>query len=169
MKNGKREKRDVKKAAANDKEPAAAPGEAVSAAAVVPGVMKELKDAAAKARKRKGVFETTEKRVVQAKYHFTDSEKKEMAEKMAQRQQELIEKEDEKKTVMATFTDALKRIKLDISKLSRGYRDGWEHRDYNCVVMYDYKKREVQYKEMATGNIVSSHPFAPGDDQRRWI
>jgi hypothetical protein len=113
------------------------------------------------------VVETTERSIIQAKYQFSDQEKTEIAAKLAQRQIELVEKQDEKKTVLASFTDALKRISLDISKLSRGYRDGWEYREYECVISYDYTAREKIYKEAMTGEVKERKPFGPGDDQRR--
>lgn len=162
MKQQKKSPVDGKSKAAGEK------GEAPMAPAVGK-VMDELKDKARKARKSKGVFRTNEKRVVQAKYLFTPEEKVEMAGKMSQRQLELVEKEDEKKTVMAGFADQLKRIKLDISKLSRGYRDGYEHRDFNVTPIYDYKAREIRYEDIGTGKVVLTEPFAPGDDQRRFL
>lgn len=117
--------------------------------------------------KKQGV-ETTERQTIQAKYHFKGTEKAEIANKLAQRQIDLVEREDEKKTVMASFTDKIKSIKLDISKLSRGYRDGWEYRDFECAVVYDHKKREKHFKDVQTGNVVDTVPFAPGDEQRRF-
>lgn len=116
---------------------------------------------------RTDTVETTERVTIQAKHIYTESEKREIAGKMAQRQIELVEKNDEKKTVMASFADALKRINLDISKLSRGYRDGWDFRDYECVVVYDYANREKLYKDAYTGEIRDRRPFAPGDEQRK--
>lgn len=113
--------------------------------------------------------ETTERQTVQARYNFTTSEKSEIAGKLAQRQIDLVEREDEKKTVMASFNDRIKSIKLDISKLSRGYRDGWEYRDYECTVVYNYTKKEKAYKDVRTGEVVDTAPFAPGDEQKRFL
>lgn len=116
----------------------------------------------------KQTLETTERRHVQAKYEFTVSEKADVAAKLAQRQIELVEKDDEKKTVMAGFTDHLKRIKLDIGKLSRSYRDGWEYREYEVTIVMDYKKREKCFRDVISGKIVDRQPFAPGDEQLRF-
>ena len=156
-------------AAAGDREGAEAAA-ATPAGEVVKNVMKELKDKATKARKKKGVYrDESGKKVVQAKYSFNDGEKAEMAAKMAQRQQALIEKDEERKTVMKGFADQLQRLRLDISKLSRGYRDGWEHRDFNTIPVYDYKAREIRFEEVETGKVVLTQPFAPSDEQRRFI
>lgn len=115
------------------------------------------------------IMETTERQTVQAKYNFTSQEKKEIADKMAQRQIDLVERNDERKTVMASFNDKIKSINLDISKLSRGYRDGWEYRDYECTVIYDYNKKEKSYKDVKTGEVVDKMPFVPGDEQKRFL
>lgn len=148
---------DIQMAAANDKDGT----QAVDATGKVEKLFKK--------KRLPGVVQTEERRTIQAKYAFTPKEMSDMASKMAQRQLELTEKEDEKKTVMASFTDAVKSIKLNISKLSRGYRDGWEFRDYECVVVYDYKRREKKFRDVHTKKIVDSKPFAPGDEQRKFI
>lgn len=113
------------------------------------------------------IVETTERKTIQAKHTFTAEEKRELADKMAQRQTELVEKNQEKKTVMSGFKDTIARINLDISKLSRGYRDGWEYRDFEVIVCYDYFRKEKIYKDVSTGLEVDRQPFAPGDEQRK--
>lgn len=122
-----------------------------------------------KRKKLPNVVETEERRTIQTKYIFTAQEKSDLASKMAQRQLELVEKTDERKTVMAGFNDTIKRINLDISKLSRAYRDGWEFREVECTVVYDYKKREKKFKDIYTKKIVDTQPFNPDDDQRKFI
>lgn len=118
--------------------------------------------------KKTKIQETEERQTINAKYDFTPQERKIMADKLAQRQIELIEAGDEKKTAVATFADRIKRIQLDISKLSRGYRDGWEFRDHEVTVVFDYGKKEKRYRDVNTKKIVHSVPFGPGDEQRRF-
>lgn len=107
-----------------------------------------------------------ETRLVQAKYKFTEPEKREIAEKLAQRQMDLNIADDERKSIMASANDKVKRIKLDIQTLSRNYRDGYELRSFECNVIMDYKKREKIFKDAKTGDMVDRQPFGPGDEQR---
>ncbi|MCG3177026.1 MAG: hypothetical protein MOGMAGMI_01990 [Candidatus Omnitrophica bacterium] len=88
---------------------------------------------------------------------------------LAESHSDLAITEDEKRASMSNFKDKIDRIKLSISTLSRNYRDGFEMRDYACVVVYDYKKREKRFKRTDNGEIVERRPFGPGDDQRRFL
>lgn len=160
-------KKDAQMAAANDRPEADAP--ATTIGSVVPKVVDGIKDAAKKAKKRPSVVETDEKRVVQVRYKFTTQEKAAIAQTLAQRQMELVEVEDEKKSVMASFTDRLKAKKIDIGKMSRQVRDGWENRDHNTTLILDFKKREKRYRDVETKKIVKVETFGPGDDQRRFV
>lgn len=105
---------------------------------------------------------------IQAKYVFTKEEKTEIATKLAQRQGERTDAELEKRTVLASFQDKIKRIILDIERLSRGYRDGYEYRQFEVYEILDYKKREKLYKSVIDGTVVDRKPFAPGDEQRKF-
>ncbi len=103
--------------------------------------------------------------IVQAKYSFTKNEMKDIAEKMAERQGDLNIAENEKKSVLSQFKDKIDRVKLDIQVLSRNYRDGYEHRDYECNVVKDFKRKEVVFKDVHTGKVVLRKQFGPGDAQ----
>lgn len=159
-----RKKKDVAMAAANDKTGQEA-GEHVGKS--VGKVMDGIKEKAKKAKKMPSVVHTSERRVVPVKYKFTADEHKAIAKRLADRQLDLVQIEEEKKSVMANYTDKIKATKLDLSKLSRSYRDGHELREHDCFVVYDYKKREKRFKDVATKKIVETAPFGPGDDQRR--
>ena len=82
---------------------------------------------------------------------------------------ELVEVEDEKKSVMASFTDRIKAKKIDINRFSRQVRDGWENRDHQTTLILDFKKREKLYRDVESKMIVKAESFGPGDDQRRFL
>lgn len=125
-------------------------------------------ETAAAPAKPKGVVTTDEKATVQAKYEFTEKELKDIAKELAESHSDLGMAEEEKKAAVSNFKDKVDRIKLRITTLSRHYRDGFEMRDHNCIVIYDYKKREKRFKSVDTKKIVEVRPFAPGDEQRRF-
>jgi hypothetical protein len=164
-------KRDAKMAAANDKDGAKAAAEKklfnpLPLKAPVDGVMADLKK---KKKKLPNVVETDERRTVAVKYNFTPAEISKIGQDLAQRQIELVEVEDEKKSVMASFTDRVKAKKIDIGRFSRQVRDGWENRDHQCVLILDFKKREKRYRDVESKKIVKIESFGPGDDQRRFL
>lgn len=159
-----KKRRDVQMAAANDKEGAAAEPFNDGLKKGVEKVMGKIKD---KKKKLPNVVETTERRVIQAKREFTKEELEGLAKRLTDRLSDLTTVEEEKKSVMANYTDKIKAHKLDIGKLARHHRDGYELVDHDCFVVYDYKKREVRFKSVNTKAIVEVKPFGPGDDQRR--
>lgn len=130
----KRTKKDPAMAAANDKEGAEAAA-ATPAGAVVPGVMENLKETAKKAKKLPSVVHTTERRVINSRYDLSKPELDVIATRLTSRLCDLSTVEDEKKSVMANYTDKIKAAKLDISKLSRTHRDGYELREHECFVV----------------------------------
>lgn len=130
-------------------------------------VMDGFKKKAEKVKKLPSVVETSERRVIQDKHVFTEEEKQVVAKRLTDRLCDLTQVEEEKKSVMANYTDKVKAHKLEIGKLARQHRDGYELVDCDCVVIYDYKKREVRFKNVNTKKIVETRPFGPGDDQRR--
>lgn len=161
-------KKDTAMAAANDKEGLE---NVKTAGETVPGVMEQVKAKAEEAKKKKlpNVVETKERRQVSVRYDFTPAELAEIANRLTGRLCDLAQIEDEKKSVMASFTDRIKAAKLEVSKLSRNHRDGFEHRDHECFVIYDYRKKEVRFRDSATKKIVDRRPFGPGDEQRRFL
>jgi len=105
---------------------------------------------------------------IEAKYEFNDDEKKEIATHLAQCQIELQEADEQRRSILAGVSDKIKRTKLDITRLSRQYRDGYEFREVECNVFYDYEKKEKTYRSKDEGTIIDRRPFAPGDEQRRF-
>lgn len=164
----KRKERDGKVRAANDntERKAEEPFNGIPLKETVGKVMDGIKG---RKKRLPNVVETDEKRTVAVRYDFNEAEIRAISQQLAQRQIELVEVEDEKKSVMASFTDRVKAKKIDIGKFSRQVRDGWENRDHNCILILDFKKREKRYKDAGTKKIVKVEAFGPGDDQRRFI
>lgn len=134
-----------------------------------PGIEAVMSDLKKKKKKLPNVVETDERRTVAVKYSFSTFELAKISQDLAQRQIEVVEVEDEKKAVMASFTERVKAKKIDIGKFSRQVRDGWENRDHNCILILDFKKREKRYRDVESKKIVKVEAFGPGDDQRRFL
>lgn len=166
-------KKDAKMAAAHDKEGADAAKKTgkgpFNPIPLKPGVDAVMKGIKGRKKKLPNVVETEERRTVAVRYDFTDAERKKIGQDLAQRQIELVEVEDEKKAVMASFTDRIKAKKIDINRFSRQVRDGWENRDHNTTLVLDFKKHEKRYRDVETKQIVKTEAFGPGDEQRRFV
>lgn len=159
-------RRDTMMASANDKDGSNA-ADATPASAVVDGVMTDIKKKAEKVKKLPSIVHTTERRIINAKYRFSKDELDGVAKRLTDRLCDLAQIEDEKKSVMANYTDKIKAGKLEISKLSRHHRDGYELREHECFVVYDYKKKEKRFKDVNTKKVIEVQSFGPGDEQRR--
>ena len=161
-------KNDVKMAAANDK-PETTEGQEPFNADLKKGVESVMSKIKERKKKLPNVVGTDERRSVKVKYTFTKPEIEKIGKDLAQRQIELVEVEDEKKSVMASFTDRIKAKKIDINRFSRHMHDGYEQRDHNCTLILDFKKREKRWKDVDAKKIVKIESFGPGDDQRRFL
>ena len=163
-----RKNKDVKMAAANDN--TEMPFNPVIKS-TVKTVMDDIKQNAKEAKKKKlpNVVVTDEKKTVAVRYEFTDAQKKKIGQDLAQRQIELVALVDEKKAVMASFTERVKAKNVDINRFSRQMHDGYEHRDHQCILILDFKKKEKRYRDIETKKIVKTEAFGPGDEQRRFL
>lgn len=162
-----KKKKDTAMAAANDHEGQETSPDATPAAEVIDGVMDGIKKKAEKAKRLPSVVHTTERRVINARHDLSKPELDMIAERLTSRLCDLSTVEDEKKSVMANYTDKIKAAKLDISKLSRTHRDGYELREHECFVVYDYKKKEKRFKDVNSKKVIEVQSFGPGDEQRR--
>lgn len=100
------------------------------------------------------------------KYHFTVEETRANATEVARKQ---IDREiimNEKKSVMAGYTDRIKRIDLDINKLSRCIVDGYDIRDFECYIEKDFNAHLKRYIDIHTKKIVDERPLDPSDYQK---
>jgi len=163
-----KKKRDVQTAAANDNTEGAEVKEPFNNG-LKEGVEKVMGKIKEKKKKLPNIVETDEHRVVQVRYDFTKPELEKIGQDLAQRQIDLVEIEDEKKAVVASFSERIKAKKIDINRFSRQMHDGWEKRDHNCTLVLDFKKREKRWKNVDTKKIVKVEAFGPGDDQRRFL
>lgn len=160
----KRTAKDPQMAAANDK--TVNPGLNEDLKKGVETVMKNIKE---RKKKLPNIVETTERRTVSVEYGLTADQTKKIARDLAQLQIEIVEMEDEKKTVMKGFSERMAAKKTSIGKFSRQIRDGYDHRDHTCVLVLDFKKKEKRYKDIESKKIVKVETFSPGDEQLRFL
>lgn len=87
------------------------------------------------------------------KYSFSEEEKRDIAETLAQKTQELSEVDQERKSVMSSYKERIDRITSEQSQSARLYKDGYEMRDIECIVERDIVVGEVRYIRTDTGEV----------------
>lgn len=85
------------------------------------------------------------------KYDFTDEEKKEIAEELAIKTQQLDALEDEKKAVMSSYKEQIERLQSDVKGAATRYKDGYEMRDIECEVIRDFEDGTISFYRTDNG------------------
>lgn len=103
--------------------------------------------------------ETIKIETIPARHDFSEAEKGELGLKLAGLTQEKTRVEEEKKVAMSQWTTRIKGIQNDISAASGKISSGFEMRDTECEVHFDWKKgtktyvRKSDNKEVETRKI----------------
>ena len=101
------------------------------------------------------------------KYTFSEEEKRDIAEKLANKTHELDGVEAEKKSVMSSFKDRIEGVQLEIKTAARLYQDGYEYRNIECEVDRDFDAGEVKYIRTDTGEVARTKKITMAERQRR--
>lgn len=123
---------------------------------------KKVKAKKASAKKQEVKIET-----IPARHEFTDVEKSELGGKLAGLTQEKTRVEEEKKVAMSQWTTRIKGIQNDISAVSGKISSGFEMRDTQCEVHYDWKKGEKTYFRKEDGTKVETRKIEEHERQQK--
>lgn len=107
--------------------------------------------------------------LAKGKYEFSDTEKQGMGSALAAKYKDKSIIQDEKQSAMSQFKDRLDRVELDINNLSRNINDGYELRDFECVVEKDYDSHLKKFRCVRSKKIISEVPLDPSDYQGRFV
>ena len=99
------------------------------------------------------------------KYVFTEEEKRDIAETLAIKTQEYSEKEEEKKSVMSSYTDQMKKLDIEKAQNARMYKDGYEMRNIECEVERNTLEGFVRYIRTDTGEEVAKRKMSMSERQ----
>lgn len=112
-------------------------------------------------------MQRTDTTIAKGKYHFTDSEKASLSMQLANKQIDKRIIEDEKKSVMSDYKDRIDRFNFEINKFSRSIVDGYEMRDFECLIEKDYDAHLKRFKDIHSGRIIDERPLDPSDYQHK--
>jgi hypothetical protein len=91
-----------------------------------------------------------------AKYTFSEEEKREMSMLVAQRTIDIADVESEKKAVVSAFKERADKAQHEARMLSVKIKDGYELRPTECEMVYDFEVGKVFVFRCDTGELVRS-------------
>ncbi len=107
-----------------------------------------------------------EETVEYLKHVFSEKEKTDMGEKLAQCFADCAGKEADLKSVSTQLKSEVAKIQGEMSALSGKIREGYEHRNIKCKKRFDYRLGMVEYIRLDTGEIVRERPLDEEERQR---
>lgn len=103
--------------------------------------------------------------MIEVKHLFTEEEKKEIAENMALRVQEVEQLEEEKKEFDKKKNEEIKSIQTVISLLAQHYVDGYRKDRKDCEVRRNFTDKTVEYIDPTSGEVVKERPMTSQESQ----
>lgn len=127
--------------------------------------MKEKKPKKAKAPKS-AKKEPVKIEKISARHDFTDAEKLELAKHLAGLTEQKTRTEEEKKSVVAEWATKIKSIQTSISGTSAKITSGFEMRDTDCEVHFDWKKSTKTYIRVTDRKEIETRPITDPERQQ---
>lgn len=87
------------------------------------------------------------------RYDFSEEDRKVMANDLAEAVNEKVNAEADLKAVRDQFKSRISEAEARISRFARALRSGFEMRDIECRVDYDFEKRLVRYIRSDNGEL----------------
>lgn len=96
---------------------------------------------------------------------FTREEKEELSQKMAQTIEDIGKIELEKKQAQKKFDSQIAAANREIHDLARKVKDGYELRDVEGTITYNYENKMKVYKRLDTGEEYKKIPMSINEQQ----
>ncbi len=95
-----------------------------------------------------------EKTIQYLKYQFTKEEKADLADSLARGIGELEQKTLQKKDVVKAIDADIAKLESSVSLSATKVKDGYEYRNIDCIIAYDYEAKTKTITRIDTGEIV---------------
>lgn len=102
------------------------------------------------------------------KHIFSPEEKEDLANNLAQREKDKEDLTEEKKSVVKDYNGKIDFIAADISTIASKYREGYEYRNIDVVVIYDFETKQKLYAHPETNEVLDSEAMKAEDYQLRF-
>jgi hypothetical protein len=101
------------------------------------------------------------------KHTFTEEEKRQIAQDMAQKVSELAQLEDQKKAVASQIKSEIDKKQAEVNISATHLNTGYEMRSVKCEVERDYKRRIVRYIRTDNGQLGREVPMTADELQKK--
>ena len=101
------------------------------------------------------------------KYQFSEEEKKNMGDDLAQKFASKHETEDKLKAVSTQIKSEINALDAIMGGLAEKIRSGYEMRDVECEIERDFKNARITITRLDTGEIVESRAMTPEERQKK--
>jgi hypothetical protein len=125
---------------------------------------KETKPKKAKAAKKP---EPVKIETIAARHDFSEAEKSQLGCKLAELTQHKTRTEEEKKVVMGEWSNRIKSIQSEISTVSGKISSGFEMRDTECEVSFDWKAGKKTYTRKSDGKVIETRSITDPERQQK--
>ena len=106
-----------------------------------------------------------ENEIILAKYEFDEDEKKAIAKQLVELMNRVEATEGERKVSASHFKSAIDDLQTRIRNEKNKYRDGFEMRNMECEVKYNWADDVVEYRRTNDYKLVRARPMTPDERQ----
>lgn len=103
------------------------------------------------------------------RYRFTESERKTIADDMAQAVETKEEAEDQLKAIKADYKSSIEEAEAKIRACARKLQIGYEMRNVDCTVDRDFKQRVIRFIRCDTFETVEERPMTSDELQMKLV
>ena len=96
---------------------------------------------------------------VYIRHTFTPEERIKLGEEMAQAAATMKAKQDDLKAMQSSYKASIDLQAATVNLHATKIQNGYETRNVLCNVSYDHEKKEVNYIEETTGEVVQTRPM----------
>lgn len=104
---------------------------------------------------------------VHVKHPLSDDDRIRIGKLLAEKTAEVIDLQDEKKSVAANFTDRIKAAELILTRCSKSLREGYEMKPTEVTLKPNYESGEMVFIARSTGEEVGRRELSPEERQLR--
>lgn len=97
---------------------------------------------------------------------LTEEELKTAGADLARKHSEVIDLENQKKSVVSDFGARIAQVKESSSVLARMIQNGYEYRNVDCQMEFDYDEKIVSYRRLDTDEIYKERVMSADELQR---
>ena len=98
---------------------------------------------------------------------FTETEKREIAQEMAQKVSELQQAEDDKKAIMSDYKSRIDGLQANVNSAATKLNNGYEMRSIKCEIVPNWDNKKWEFWRTDTQEFLRDKPMSSDDLQMK--